>query len=103
MKKIDPPFRPHDTYISVSDNLLCLQYSRNGHLKSDGEPLKRTVRKQYLPSLASSSVKKNSSKGSSSKSSNGHRKLPSSTKKHLIIPLSSFWELILKCIATTNK
>ena len=32
---ITPPFNPHNKYVFVSDNLLCLHCGKNGHLKEE--------------------------------------------------------------------
>lgn len=30
---INPPYNPHNKYVSMSDKVLCLQCGRNGYLK----------------------------------------------------------------------
>ena len=32
---ITPPFNPHSKYVFLSDNFLCLNYGKNGHLKEE--------------------------------------------------------------------
>lgn len=32
---ITPSFNPHNKYVFVSDNLMCLHYGKNGHLKEE--------------------------------------------------------------------
>lgn len=41
VNQIDPAYNTHSKYISVTDNLLCLHYVRNDHLKIYCEVLKK--------------------------------------------------------------
>ncbi|XP_049391385.1 uncharacterized protein LOC125855684 [Solanum stenotomum] len=40
-RPIEPPYNPHRKYVSVSNNLLCTHYGRNGHLKEKCESLRK--------------------------------------------------------------
>ncbi|XP_049397273.1 uncharacterized protein LOC125861406 [Solanum stenotomum] len=45
-RQIEPPYNPYSKYVSVSDNLLCTHYGKNGHMKEKCEILRGVKERQ---------------------------------------------------------
>ncbi|XP_069154264.1 uncharacterized protein [Solanum lycopersicum] len=115
---ITPPYNPHSKYVFVSDNLLCLHCSKNGHLKGERsswrnscERLSYYAERQNLPKERPGPPKHVSTHRFSKKKSvptpmsfvRKLQNLPYWTKYNLITPLSAFWELKLEWVPKLNK
>ena len=77
---------PHNKYVTISDDLLCIYYGRDGHLKADCPSWKNA--KQKKKSSANSDLMPKGKKDFNLKKYS----LPCWTKNTLITPLSAYWE-----------
>ncbi|KAH0688877.1 hypothetical protein KY289_016235 [Solanum tuberosum] len=99
---ISPSYNPHSKYVYVSDNLLCLQCGRNGHLKRDCPAWKAS--QEEFSVYSRWKITQNKGPTHFPKSSNMKRtNLPHWSRSTLIIPLSPYWELRLKWVPKSNK
>ncbi|XP_049347721.1 uncharacterized protein LOC125812241 [Solanum verrucosum] len=96
-QKIEPPYNPYSKYVFSFNNLLCTHYGKNGHLKRNCESLRKTKENQALFCKAD----RNKVPGPRYRFSKNN--LPPWTRRFLIKPLDSFWELHLKWIPKANK
>ena len=108
---ITPAFNPHNKYVFVSDNPLCLHCGKNGHLKGEcagwrysHKRLSNYAERQKISKERPGPPKPISTDRFSKKKSvtatmsfvRKFQKLPYWTRYNLITPLSAFWELKLK-------
>ncbi|XP_049405388.1 uncharacterized protein LOC125868860 [Solanum stenotomum] len=101
-RPIEPPYNSHSKYVSISDNLLCTYCGRNGHLKEKYESL-RKAKKRHVKFVRSESDVKKGHKGPGPLYRFSKNTLPLWTKRFLIKPLDSYWELRLKWVPKSNK
>ena len=115
---ISPPYNPHSKYVFVSDNLLCLHYGKNGHLKNECvswrnscERYSNYAERQNVPKERPGLTEPVSTHRFSKKKSvpapmsfvRKPQSLPYWTKYNLITSLSAYWELKLKWLPKLNK